>query len=152
MFTGASHKLEDHAVIQRVTALHASIGAVGEPSVSTQIAALRTALLGKLSGTRGEWYAAAANGTIPLVVDVHQADHIATLLELKVCLWEFLCCFDFLLTLSYFLLARGRPHHSEVIASRLEWGDRSPHPGCRNRSRRCRSHTLTRSLVPSSLV
>ena len=44
--TGAVHKLADGAVIQEVTALHVSVGHFGSrPSISTQIAALRSLLL-----------------------------------------------------------------------------------------------------------
>lgn len=60
-FTGAAHKLEKHAVLAKVTALHVNIGHLGRrPSVSTQIAALRKALSGGFEGDRGEWYKQAA--------------------------------------------------------------------------------------------
>lgn len=44
--TGAVHKLADGAVIQEVTALHVSVGHFSSrPSISTQIATLRSLLL-----------------------------------------------------------------------------------------------------------
>lgn len=44
--TGAAHKLEVGAVVQEITALHVSVAHFGrQPSVSTQIAALRGLLL-----------------------------------------------------------------------------------------------------------
>lgn len=58
---GAAHKLQKHAVVQDVTALHVTLGHYKSgPSVSTQIAALRKALFGGLDGQRGEWFSAAA--------------------------------------------------------------------------------------------
>lgn len=85
-YTGAALKTDDGAVIQPIASLHASIGSKGGTlSVSSQIAALRKALKG--NGPEGEsaaWWKRAAEGSIPLVVDVKKADHIATLLQLKV--------------------------------------------------------------------
>lgn len=79
--TGAAHRLEDGAVIQDVAALHVQIGHSNQgPSVSTQIAALRNMLLGDKSSTR---FAKVAKGAIPLVVQVQNADIIASLIELK---------------------------------------------------------------------
>ena len=44
--TGAAHKLAHGAIIQEVTALHVSVGHFApRPSISTQIAALRSLLL-----------------------------------------------------------------------------------------------------------
>ena len=63
-YTGASHRLEDHAILSHATALHAKIGNMGRtPSVSTQIAALRKALSGGLKGERGKWYKQAAEAS-----------------------------------------------------------------------------------------
>lgn len=42
---GADHKLQKGAVLQDVTAVHVTIGLNQGPSVSTQIAALRSSLL-----------------------------------------------------------------------------------------------------------
>ena len=44
--TGASHGLERDAVIKAHAALHVIVGHNGGPSVSTQIAAIRSSLLG----------------------------------------------------------------------------------------------------------
>jgi len=81
--TGASHKLETGAVIQEVTALHTSIGFDDTPSVSTQIATLRKLLMGPSEGLAGNWFTKVAEGLLPLVVETHSADVIATLLTLK---------------------------------------------------------------------
>ncbi|KAI9463526.1 carbohydrate esterase family 9 protein [Lactarius psammicola] len=65
---GSRHKLEKGAVHQDVTALHLSIvHGTTQPSVSTQIAALRQWLFGR----------------IPLVIETHSVDVIATLIDLK---------------------------------------------------------------------
>lgn len=67
-YTGAAHKLEKHAVVQRVTALHVALHDMGStPSISTQVAALRKALKGGLGGESGEWYKAAAKVCICLL-------------------------------------------------------------------------------------
>ncbi|KIJ61332.1 hypothetical protein HYDPIDRAFT_96756, partial [Hydnomerulius pinastri MD-312] len=80
--TGAAHGLEAGAVIQDVAALHVNIGYTrsGSPSVSTKIAALRKLLLGSESGNP---FDLAAKGEIPLVVQVQNADIIASLIKLK---------------------------------------------------------------------
>ena len=54
-------------------------------SVSTQVAALRRLLLNAEDhGTEtGKWFKKAAEGVIPLVVEVHNADMMATLINLK---------------------------------------------------------------------
>lgn len=58
-YTGAAHKLEKHAVVQRITALHVAVHDQGSaPSISTQVAALRKALKGGLEGEAGRWYKA----------------------------------------------------------------------------------------------
>ncbi|KAJ8582701.1 composite domain of metallo-dependent hydrolase [Rhizopogon salebrosus TDB-379] len=79
--TGAAHRLEGGAVIQDVAALHVQIGHsnIG-PSVSTQIAALRNILLGEESSNM---FSEVAKGKIPLVVQVQNADIIASLIQLK---------------------------------------------------------------------
>ncbi|KAL5535942.1 hypothetical protein ACEPAF_4036 [Sanghuangporus sanghuang] len=81
--TGAPLKTTPGAVIQEVAALHFSIGSVGQPSVSTQIAALRRLLTVRWEGDLGHWINKVLAGEIPLVIDVHSVDHIATLLMLK---------------------------------------------------------------------
>jgi hypothetical protein len=59
--TGASHGLENGAVIRPHAALHVIIGHNHGPSVSTQIAAVRAALLGEGSGKTREAFVQAAN-------------------------------------------------------------------------------------------
>ncbi|KAI0658489.1 composite domain of metallo-dependent hydrolase [Cubamyces menziesii] len=90
--TGAPNALERTAIIKSVTALHISIGRPAPtsdspqvPSLSTQIATLRRLLLeGEDTRTQtGEWFKKAAEGTIPLVIDVSSADIMATLIRLK---------------------------------------------------------------------
>ncbi|KAN0129746.1 carbohydrate esterase family 9 protein [Lactarius tabidus] len=85
---GARHKLEKGAVHQDVTALHLSIvhGTMW-PSVSTQIAVLRRQLFAAHTHeARGEvsaGFADVVRGNIPLVIEAHSVDVIATLIELK---------------------------------------------------------------------
>ncbi|KAJ3867935.1 carbohydrate esterase family 9 protein [Lentinula novae-zelandiae] len=81
--TGASHKLENGAVVQEVTALHTAIGFDDTPSVSTQIATLRKLLMTPPEGPAGVWFRKVSEGSLTLVVEVHNADVIATLLNLK---------------------------------------------------------------------
>jgi len=66
---GSSGKLEPGAVVQKVAALHVTIGHLGvgailggggDPSVGTQIATLRSLLLGKGEGDIGAWFSRAA--------------------------------------------------------------------------------------------
>ncbi|KAH7911300.1 composite domain of metallo-dependent hydrolase [Hygrophoropsis aurantiaca] len=77
--TGAAHKLEKGAVIQDVAAIHIAIGH-GGLSISTQIAALRRILLDSHGHAQ---FSALAKGGIPLVVEVQNADIIASLISLK---------------------------------------------------------------------
>ncbi|KAK0188101.1 carbohydrate esterase family 9 protein [Armillaria mellea] len=81
--TGAEHKLVKGAVLQEITALHIAVRHFGTPSISTQIAALRRLLLGPYEGDSGKWFKKVTEGTIPLVVEAHSADVIATLVLLK---------------------------------------------------------------------
>lgn len=81
--TGALHSLEKGAIIQTDAALHVSIFHGGVPSVSTQIATLRRLLKGHGKGALGHWFARVADGEIPLVINVHNADAIASLIRLK---------------------------------------------------------------------
>jgi len=81
--TGAAHRLEAGAIIQEVTGLHVSVRHFSKPSVSTQIAALRRLLLGSEDGASGYWFKKVTKGEIPLVVEAHSADIIATLIILK---------------------------------------------------------------------
>jgi len=81
---GSPSRLTTGAIIKPVAALHVSIvDYVKQPSVSMQIAALRSLLLGKSEGDVGVYFNKAAKGGIPLVVDTQSADVIATLLALK---------------------------------------------------------------------
>lgn len=89
--TGASNSLDRAALIKPITALHVAIGRSlplapsPGPSVSTEIATLRRLLLngeGEHTET-GKWFKKAANGEIPLVIDVSNADIMATLVRLK---------------------------------------------------------------------
>ncbi|KAI9448109.1 hypothetical protein H4582DRAFT_2107502 [Lactarius indigo] len=93
--TGEPHALADGAVIQRISALHYVIrrpdalmlqGGPQTPSVSTHIAVLRRLLLAEANEQAGEtaqWFAKAADGALPLVIDVGSADVMAALLKLK---------------------------------------------------------------------
>ena len=94
--TGAPHALANGAVIQRISALHYVIrrpdllipeqGGARSPSVSTHIAILRRLLLAEANEGDGEtalWFAKAADGALPLVIDVGSADVMAALLKLK---------------------------------------------------------------------
>ncbi|KAG6903047.1 hypothetical protein C0995_007480 [Termitomyces sp. Mi166 len=80
---GATHGLEDGAVIQDVTGLHVTVRHFSKPSVSTQIAALRRLLLGQHDSAVGYWFNKVVEGEIPLVVEAHSADIVATLIVLK---------------------------------------------------------------------
>ncbi|PSR73697.1 hypothetical protein PHLCEN_2v10616 [Hermanssonia centrifuga] len=90
--TGANHALEAGAIVKPATALHLSMGRT-EPyiatvpivSVSTQIAILRRLLLeGEDENTEtGFWFKRAVEGSIPLIIDVGNADIMASLLRLK---------------------------------------------------------------------
>jgi hypothetical protein len=80
---GAPNRLSKGAIIKPIAALHVNINhEVEQPSVSTQIAALRNLLSGNGSGMIGEYFDRAARGEIPLVVHNDNADVIATLLDL----------------------------------------------------------------------
>ena len=100
--TGARNKLENGAILQDVTALHVAIHPGGIVSVSTQIAALRRLLLVSHTGTFADTYSRVQEvhflhfignqqteqrfirqGKIPLVIDVHSADIIASIVVLK---------------------------------------------------------------------
>ncbi|KAK6996805.1 composite domain of metallo-dependent hydrolase, partial [Favolaschia claudopus] len=78
--TGASGALASNAIVQAETAMHIAIHPSMVASVSTQIATLRKLLL--VDDSEGPWRRV-RNGEIPLVVAVHSADIMATLLQLK---------------------------------------------------------------------
>jgi hypothetical protein len=81
--TGASSGLDKGAILQDVSALHVTISMSAAYSVSTQIAVLRRLLLDPGHGERGQWFGKAATGEIPLIVYVHSADVMATIIGLK---------------------------------------------------------------------
>lgn len=100
--TGAVHKLANGAVIQEVTALHVSVGHfTSRPSISTQISALRNLLLKLTDDPLTDAFKLLRltvrvrqsltcvyilnfhQGVIPIVVEAHNADVIATLILLK---------------------------------------------------------------------
>jgi len=87
-YLGAEHKLQEGAIVKDIVALHVAIGHIGSqgPSISTQIATLRRLLLSERKSESGEsenWFKEAAQGNVPLIVNVNKADHIASLLVLK---------------------------------------------------------------------
>ncbi|KAK0218162.1 hypothetical protein IW262DRAFT_1449299 [Armillaria fumosa] len=81
--TGSAHKLQKGAVVQDATALHVIVSLNSPISVSTQIATLRRLLLGRGSGDLGTQFERVAAGKIPLVIDVDNADIMASLIQLK---------------------------------------------------------------------
>ncbi|GAA6021304.1 hypothetical protein JCM11491_005797 [Sporobolomyces phaffii] len=92
--TGAKNILESEAIISDRAALHVAIGhykGSQEPSVSTEIAQLRSLLLAGLdseqaaTATRVEvdYFGLVAKGELPLVIEVDKADTIASLILLK---------------------------------------------------------------------
>ncbi|KAF8633299.1 hypothetical protein AX17_004474 [Amanita inopinata Kibby_2008] len=81
--TGAPHRLARSAVIQESTALHVVVGRSSEFSISTQIATLRHLLLGNGKGELGSEFRKVARGERPLLVNVHSADIMASLIRLK---------------------------------------------------------------------
>ncbi|THH28657.1 hypothetical protein EUX98_g5540 [Antrodiella citrinella] len=81
--TGSEHKLKEGALIQDVAAVHVRIGHGKGPSVSTQIAALRHLLTGKHKGSAGIWAEELVKGQIPLVIQIHSADAMASVISLK---------------------------------------------------------------------
>ncbi|KAL1699202.1 hypothetical protein EV121DRAFT_216700 [Schizophyllum commune] len=88
--TGCFSVMERGTVVQDVTALHVHISRdtpMGHPgaAVSQQIALLRRLLHGWESEDTetGKWFKKAAEGVIPLVIDVESADIMSTLLVLK---------------------------------------------------------------------
>ncbi|KAJ6570161.1 carbohydrate esterase family 9 protein [Mycena vulgaris] len=81
---GAAHKLERGAVLQEVTGVHMMVlQSLPGVSVSTQIALLRRLLLRPVDGPSKIWFNKVTEGEVPLVVEAHNADIIATLILLK---------------------------------------------------------------------
>ncbi|KAK0488713.1 carbohydrate esterase family 9 protein [Armillaria novae-zelandiae] len=81
--TGSAHKLQKGAVVQDATALHVIVSLNSPISVSTQIATLRRLLLRGGTGDLGAQFERVAAGKIPLVIDVDNADIMASLIQLK---------------------------------------------------------------------
>ncbi|EKM59751.1 uncharacterized protein PHACADRAFT_181721 [Phanerochaete carnosa HHB-10118-sp] len=90
--TGAAHALQPDAIVQPTAALQLHVGRAApwrgtmpDVSVSTQIATLRRLLLDAVNDDEetGRWFKKAADGRIPLIIDVENADIMATLLQLK---------------------------------------------------------------------
>ncbi|KAI0080817.1 hypothetical protein K474DRAFT_1636767 [Panus rudis PR-1116 ss-1] len=90
--TGSAHALQRHAIVKPITALHIALTrampyapALPPVSVSTQIATLRRLLLNAENDNTetGKWFKQAAEGAIPLVITVHSADIMASVLHLK---------------------------------------------------------------------
>ncbi|KIO30758.1 hypothetical protein M407DRAFT_20283 [Tulasnella calospora MUT 4182] len=83
---GASHSLENGAIIKDITAVHVVIGASytkKQPSVSTQIGLLRQILMSNDDSKVTGWFKAVVEGQLPLIVHTEGADIMAKLLELK---------------------------------------------------------------------
>ncbi|KAH7888767.1 carbohydrate esterase family 9 protein [Phlebopus sp. FC_14] len=81
---GAEHVLKRGAVIKEIAGLHVSIShSPSSPSVSTCIAALRRLLLRPAQGKDTDYFAQVTMGHMPLVIEAHSADIIATLIKLK---------------------------------------------------------------------
>ncbi|KAF8664356.1 hypothetical protein AX16_000728 [Volvariella volvacea WC 439] len=82
---GAQNRAEKGANVQEVTGLHVTVRHFpsGVPSVSTQIAALRRLLIKEPKGAVGVWFDRVREGEIPLIVEAHSVDVIATLLILR---------------------------------------------------------------------
>ncbi|KAL0573973.1 hypothetical protein V5O48_007988 [Marasmius crinis-equi] len=91
--TSAMHAFEPGTIMQDVAALHVRIsrptpagqGIRRSVSVSEQIAGLRRLLHGWESrdSDTGVWFKRAAEGVIPLVIDVHSADIMTSLIAMK---------------------------------------------------------------------
>ncbi|KAF6761228.1 hypothetical protein DFP72DRAFT_959128 [Ephemerocybe angulata] len=80
--TGSPHKLAKGAILQDVTAIHVTVDS-GDSSISTQIAALRNLLYGHGEGEIKQAFHDVVEGRIPLVIKVHSADIMASLIQLK---------------------------------------------------------------------
>ncbi|GJJ09058.1 hypothetical protein Clacol_003280 [Clathrus columnatus] len=78
--TGSTSSLQPGAIIKDVVALHTEIGKGHRVSVSTEIATLRKLLL---EGDKETAFTSVSKGELPLVIHVHNADIMATLIRLK---------------------------------------------------------------------
>ncbi|PPQ65953.1 hypothetical protein CVT26_010715 [Gymnopilus dilepis] len=88
--TSSLHAMQRGAIVQDIAALHVTLGksypTANSISVSTQMAGLRRLLYGWESTDKetGAWFRKAAEGVIPLVIEVDNLDIMANLLILKV--------------------------------------------------------------------
>ncbi|KIK81164.1 hypothetical protein PAXRUDRAFT_15392 [Paxillus rubicundulus Ve08.2h10] len=81
---GADHALKQGAIINEIAGLHVALShAVTLPSISTQIATLRRLLLHPTEAPHTDYFAEVIKGHIPIVIEAHSADVIATLILLK---------------------------------------------------------------------
>ncbi|KAH9921901.1 uncharacterized protein B0H18DRAFT_1086033 [Fomitopsis serialis] len=79
--TGSAHALEHGAIIKDVTALHVVISRTAPFAATSRVS---ITMNGEPDHTEtGHWFEKAAQGAIPLVVEVASADIMATLLKLK---------------------------------------------------------------------
>ncbi|CUA74661.1 DNA-directed RNA polymerase II subunit RPB1-B [Rhizoctonia solani] len=81
--TGAAHKLERGAVVNPAPAFHVCVRNGSGVSVSTQITTLRRLLLKNAAEKNRHGLVAKALDAVPLVITVHKADDMVTLLKLK---------------------------------------------------------------------
>lgn len=95
--TGVKHSLEKHAIVNPAVALHYTLTSSAKqgktPTISSAIAELRTKLLSAITSDSSKTdsknqpedlaLAQVINGTLPLVIEVHSADTIASLILLK---------------------------------------------------------------------
>ncbi|KAL4247110.1 hypothetical protein ABKN59_001378 [Abortiporus biennis] len=84
--TGAKHALDPNAIVQEAAAIHVIIERPSRSSsisVSAQIAALRKLLLQSSEGEEAEVFSRVAQGEIPIIFEVNNADIIAALIRLK---------------------------------------------------------------------
>ncbi|KAK4700145.1 hypothetical protein P7C70_g6106, partial [Phenoliferia sp. Uapishka_3] len=83
--TSAKHGMEKGAIVKEVVGLHLSISRAskGSPSITTQINTLRQLLLSPPEVSGPNYFDLAATGALPLIISVHKADDIASLLRLK---------------------------------------------------------------------
>ncbi|KAF9501563.1 carbohydrate esterase family 9 protein [Pleurotus eryngii] len=80
----AKHKLEQGSIVKEVTGFHIAVRHNSKgPSISTQIALLRRLLLAPVDGALGHHFRDVKKGVLPLVIEAHSADIIATLILLK---------------------------------------------------------------------
>ncbi|KAG9004989.1 hypothetical protein FRB90_010626, partial [Tulasnella sp. 427] len=80
---GASHSLENGAIIKDITAVHVVIGAEKQPSVGTQIGLLRQILMSNDDSKVTSWFRGVVDGRLPLIVHTEGLDVMSKLLTLK---------------------------------------------------------------------